>query len=218
MGAQHKGHDIVEMAESITTKKERIKRETEEIEADISNNKKQDSDAEKKISKCTAHFSDVMKSSKEKRKQWHLEVDDIFDHLDTLTKSLRDNQITALKSYQSQLRSQNSSMTQTVQENKEILKSNNVSDVNSYYSKLTELWNVPHVPDVTLLSLVTNIDKGKKLSLEMGDYKAALTQSTMASLTDEVSNLSLIELLEEAKVIANIPTTDKKLHTVVCVG
>jgi Mg2+ and Co2+ transporter CorA len=69
MGDQHKGHDIVEMADIITTKKERIKKETEEIEANISKNKKQDSDAEKKISKCTAHFSDVMKTSKEKRKQ-----------------------------------------------------------------------------------------------------------------------------------------------------
>jgi Mg2+ and Co2+ transporter CorA len=69
------------MADTIAKKKERIKQETEEIEADISKNKKEDSDAEKKISECTAHFSDVMKKSKEKRKQWHLEVDNIFDHL-----------------------------------------------------------------------------------------------------------------------------------------
>jgi hypothetical protein len=193
------------MADIIAKKKERIKRETEEIEADISKNKIQDSDVEKKIFKCTAHFSDVMEKSKEKRKQWHLEVDDIFDHLDILTQSLRDHQITALKSYQSQLRSQNSSMIQTVQDNKEILKSNNVSDVNNHHFKLTEFRNIPQVPHLTLPSLITNSIKGRELSIELREYQAKLTQSTLSSLIDEVSNLSLTE----AKVIANIPTNIK---------
>jgi hypothetical protein len=217
MGSLHRGHHIVEMADIITAKKERIKREIEEIEANISKNKKYDSDAEKKISKCTTHFSNVIKTSKEKRKQWHQEVDDIFDHLDVLTQSLRDNQITALKSYQSQLRSQNSSMIQNVQENKEILKSNNVSDVNRYYSKLSEFKNIPQMPDFTLPSLVTNTVQGRELNLEMEKYKAKLTQNKLSSLTDDVSNSSLTELLEEAKVIANIPTNIKQLRVVACV-
>jgi hypothetical protein len=206
------------MADIVTRKKERMKREIEEIKADISKNKKQDSDAEKKISKCTAHFSDLMKKSKEKRKQWHLEVDDIFDHVDTLTQSLRDYHTTALKSYQSQLRSHNSRMIQTVQESKEILKSQNVSDVNNHHSKLTEFRNIPQVHDLTLPSLIAHTAKGRELSLELEEYKAKLTQSTLSSLTDETSNLSLTELLKEAKVIANIPTNVKPLHRVACVG
>jgi sugar lactone lactonase YvrE len=206
------------MADIIAKKKERIKQKTEEIEADISKNKKEDSNTEKKISECTAHFSDVIKKSKEKRKQWHLEVDDIFDHLDSLTQTLRDHQITALKSYQSQLRSQNSSMIQTVQENKDILKSNNVSDVNNHHSKLTEFRTFPQVPDLTLPSLIAHTVQGKELSLEFEEYKAKLTQSTLSSLTDKASNLSLTELLEEAKVIANIPTNLKELLRVACVG
>jgi hypothetical protein len=206
------------MADIIAKKKKRIKRETEEIEVDILKNKKQDSDAEKKISKCTAHFSDLTKKSTEKRKQWHLEVDDIFDHLDTLTQSLRDHQITALKSYQSQLRIQNSSMIQTVQENKDILRSNNVSDVNNHHSKLTEFRNIPQVPDLTLPSLITNSVQGNELCLQLEEYKAKLTQSTLSSLADEASNLSLTELLKEAKEIANIPTNVEKLQRVACVG
>ncbi|XP_056020074.1 tripartite motif-containing protein 45-like [Ostrea edulis] len=218
MSSQHKGHDIVDMADIITAKKERIKRETEEIEGDIiSKNKKQDSDVEK-ISTCTAHFSGLIKKGKDQRKQWHLEVDDIFDHLDTLTQSLRDYQITALKSYQSQLRSQNSSMIQTVEENKEILKSNNVSDVNNYKSKLTEFRNIPQVPDVTLPSLKTNTIQGRELSLELEEYKAKLTQSTLSSLTDEASNVSITELLKEAKVITNISANIEPLYKVACAG
>jgi tripartite motif-containing protein 2/3 len=154
-----------------------------------------------------------MKESKEKRKQWHVEVDDIFDHLDTLTQSLKDYQLTALKSYQSELRSQTSSMIQTVQENKDILKSNNVSDVNNYHSKLNEFRNISQIPDLTLPSLVTSTVKGIETSLEMGEYKAKLS-----SLTDGASNLSLTELLKEAKIIANIPTNFEKLLRAACVG
>jgi hypothetical protein len=218
MSARHKRHDILKMADIITTKKARIKRETEEIEAEISKNKKHDSEAEKKISKCTAHFSDVMKKGKEKRKQWHLEVDDIFDLLDTMTQSHKDYQITALKSYQSQLRSQNSSMIQTVRENKTILKSNNVSHVNNYHSKQTELRNIPQVPEFTLPSLITNTVQGREISLQIGEYKAKLTQSTLSSLSDKASNVTLTEILEEAKVIANIPTNVQTLKRVACVG
>jgi sugar lactone lactonase YvrE len=203
------------MADIITLKKERIGSETEEI---ISKIKEQDLDAEMKLSKCTAHYSNLMKESKEKRKQWHVEVDDIFDHLDTLTQSLRDYQTTALKSYQSQLRSQNSSMIQIVKENKEILKSNNVSDVNNHHSKLTEFRNIPQVPDLTLPSLTTNSVKGREISLQLEDYKVKLTKSTLSSLTDEASSLSLTEFLIEAKVIANIQTNVKELQRIACVG
>jgi hypothetical protein len=215
----HKGHDVVDMADIITKKKESIKRVTEEIETNvISKSKKQDSEAEKKISECIAHFSDLMKKGKDKRKQWHQEVDDIFDHLDTLTQSLRDYQITALKSYQSQLRSQNSSMFQTIQENKEILKSNNVSDVNNYESKLTELRKIPPVPDLTLPSLKTSTIQGRELGLELKEFRAKLTQSTPSNLIDEDSTLSLTNLLKEAKVIANIPTNVEKLCRIACAG
>jgi hypothetical protein len=106
-------------------------------------------------------------------------------------------------------------MIQTVQENKDILKSNNVSDVNNHHSKLTEFRNIPQVPDLTLPSLIANSVQGRELSLEFEEYKAKLTKSRLA---DEASNLSLTELLKEAKVIANIPTNVKKLRRVACVG
>ncbi|XP_056000075.1 uncharacterized protein LOC130048055 [Ostrea edulis] len=221
LGPRHKGHDVVDMADIISRKRENIKRETEEIESSIIlKNKSCDADVEKKISKSKAHYSDLEKQAKDKRKKWHLEVDNIFDTLESLIQSLKDQEITILKSCQSQLRSQNSSMTQTVQENKEILKSNKVFDVNHYKSKLTKFRAIPQVPDVMSPSLKTNTVQGRELSLELGEYRATLTQTTLSlpSLTDEVLYLSVKELLKEAKVIANIPTNVKPLQRVACVG
>jgi hypothetical protein len=79
-------------------------------------------------------------------------------------------------------------MVQTVQENKEILKSNNVSDVNNYRSRLTEFRPISQVPDVTSPSLKTSSVQGREFSVELEDYRATLTQTALSlpSLTDEV--------------------------------
>ncbi|XP_061182712.1 uncharacterized protein LOC133191586 [Saccostrea echinata] len=214
----HKGHDIVDMTDIIATKREKIKKETEEIEAIISKNTAQDKGTENKISKFMAHYTDLQKQTNDNRNQWHLEVDNTFNKMESLIQSLRDHHITTLKSCQSKLRSQNSSMSQTCQENKKILKSNKVSDVNNYLSKLKEYRSIPQTPDLLLPSLQTNTVQGRKLSIELGEYKATLTQTSLSSLTNEVSFLSVKELLEEAKVIANIPTNVTNLFKVACVG
>ncbi|XP_062569815.1 uncharacterized protein LOC134231865 [Saccostrea cucullata] len=215
---QHKGHVFEDMDKIIAMKREKIKQETGEIEGIILKTTRQDSDTENKISQSMAHYTDLQKQTNDHRKQWHLEVDNIFNKMESLIQSLRDHHITTLKSCQSKLRSQNSSMIQTVQENKEILKSNKVSDVNNYQSKLKEYRNIPQIPDLPLPSLQTNTVQGRELSIELGEYKATLTQTSLSSLTDEVSFLSVKELLEEAKVIANIPTNVKNLGRVACIG
>jgi hypothetical protein len=217
----HKGHDVVDIADVIAKMKENIKRETEVIESSlITKNKSSDADVEKKISKSKARYSDFEKEAKDKRKIWHIEIDNIFDNLESLIQSFKDQEITILKSCQSKLRSQNSSMIQTVQENKKILKSNNVSDINNYRSKLTEFRAIPQVPDVMSPSLNTNSVQGREFSLELGDYRATLTQIALSlpSLTDEVLYSSGQELIKKAKVIAKIRTNVKQLHRVVCVG
>ncbi|XP_062603542.1 uncharacterized protein LOC134265338 [Saccostrea cucullata] len=217
-GPNHRGHEFHDMADIIARKREMIKRETEQIENIILKNTAQNKVNEKEISQSMGHYADLQKQTNDHRNQWHLEVDNIFNKMESLIQSLRDHHITTLKSCQSKLRSQNSSMIQTVQENKEILKSNKVCDVKNYQSKLKEYRNIPQIPDLPLPSLQTNTVQGREVSIELGEYKATLTQTSLSSLTDKVSFLSVKELLEEAKVIANIPTNVKNLLRVACVG
>ncbi|XP_062599779.1 E3 ubiquitin-protein ligase TRIM71-like [Saccostrea cucullata] len=217
-GPNHRGHEFDDMVDIIVRKKEEIDRENEEIELIISKNSALDTDVENNLSVSVVHFADIEKQATDQRKQWHLEVDNIFNKMESLIQSLKDHHFTTLQLCQAKLRSQNSSMIQAVQENKEILKSNKVSDVNNYQSKLKEYRNIPQIPDLPLPSLQTNTVQGRELSIELGEYKATLTQTSLSSLTDEVSFLSVKELLEEAKLIATIPTNITNLYKVVCVG
>ncbi|XP_061183324.1 uncharacterized protein LOC133191593 [Saccostrea echinata] len=214
----HQDHEVVDIAVIIAMKKEIIKREAEEIEVIISKHAAQEAYAENKISKTITHFAALGKQATDQRNQWHLEVDNIFNKIESLIQSLRDHHITTLQSCQFQLRIQNSSMSQTVQEKKEILKSYNVSDVTNYKSRLDEYKTIPQIPDLPFPSLQTNTVQGREISIELGEYKTTLTQTSLSSLTDEISFSTVKELLEEARVIANIQTNVKNLFKVACVG
>jgi hypothetical protein len=133
-------------------------------------------------------------------------------------KSMKENLLAALNSNQSKIKRQIPNMTQTVQQNKDILKSNNVSAVTGYQSKLEEYRNMPADVGVKLPSLKFSTVQGKELSLELADVKASLTQTTLSSLTKEASHLSLQELLEQVKLITSIPTGVIPIGSVACVG
>ncbi|XP_056001475.1 uncharacterized protein LOC125654776 [Ostrea edulis] len=215
----HNGHKVKDMPEIFNDKKKKLEKETKEIESTIiPQYQKKNEETESKLSILMAEFDELDKEKENHRKSWHQEVDTIFNHLGSLMKSIKENLLAALNSHQSKIKNQIPDMTHTVQQNKEILKSNNVSAVTNYKSKLEEYRNMPTDIDVKLPSLKTNTVQGRELSLELGGYKASLTQTTLSSLTEEVSYLSLQKLLEQAKSISAIPTGLNPLHHVACVG
>lgn len=128
----HKGHTVLDINGPIERKKETIKKETNEIEKFIlPKNKTLDILTDNKISLIDSHFKDFEKQTQDQRKRWHLEVDNIFDKLDTRMHSLRDHHIAVLSSVKSQLSSQKGIMIQTVQQNKDIQKICRLSTITS---------------------------------------------------------------------------------------
>ncbi|XP_055998755.1 E3 ubiquitin-protein ligase TRIM71-like [Ostrea edulis] len=215
----HNGHKYGDMSDIFNSKKHDIEKETKEIESTIiPQYKKKNEETESKLSIIMAEFDELDKEKEKHRKSWHQEVDTIFNNLGSLMKSIKENLLAALNSHQSKIRNQIPDMTRTVQQNKEILKSNNVSAVTNYKFKLQEYRNMPTDIDVKLPSLKTNTIQGRELSLELGEYKASLTQTTLSNLTEEVSYLSLQKMLEQAKSITTIPAGVNPLNNVACVG
>jgi hypothetical protein len=207
------------MPEIFNDKKKKLEKETKEIESTIIPlYKKKNEETESKISTVLVEFDEMEKEREKKRKFWHQEVDAIFDNFGFMMGSMKENLLAALKSHQSKIDSPIPGMTQTVEQNKEILTSNNVSAVTSYQSKLEEYRNMLSDVEVKLPSLKSSTGEGKELSLEFGNYRASLTQTELSSLTEEVSHLSLEKLLEQVKSIATIPTGVNPLYHVACAG
>ncbi|XP_048773735.2 tripartite motif-containing protein 2-like [Ostrea edulis] len=215
----HNEHRYKDMSDIFNSKKKKLEKETKEIESTIiPQYKKKHEETESKISIIMAEFDELNNEKEKHRQSWHQEVDTIFNELGSLMKSIKENLLAALTSHQSKIKNQIPNMTKTLQQNKEILKSNNVSVVTNYKSKLQEYRNMPTDIDNKLPSLKTNAVQGKVLSLELGEYKACLTQTSLSSLTEEVSYSYLQKLLEQAKSITTIPTGLNPLYHVACVG
>ncbi|XP_056002566.1 E3 ubiquitin-protein ligase TRIM71-like [Ostrea edulis] len=215
----HNGHRYEDMSDIFNKKKKDIEKETQEIDSTIiPQYEEKNEETENKLSIAVTKFDEMDKEKEKHRKFWHQEIDTIFNKLGSLLNAMKENHLAVLKSHQFKIKDRIPDMTQTVQQNKEILKSKNVSAVTKYKSKLGEYRKMPADIDVKLPSLKTKTVQGRELSLELEEYKATLQQISLSGLADDVYKSSIRKLLDRARVIATIPTGVNPLYHVACVG
>ncbi|XP_078327997.1 uncharacterized protein LOC144623460 [Crassostrea virginica] len=217
----HKGHDVEELTETHENKIRKIKSDTEEIKAKIiPKYQNEDQNIGNTILKTKSKIDDIGKESKKLRKLWHQEVDTIFDKIDSLSKSLGEENLNALQGYHNKIRNLISEMYKIVKQNEKLSTSNSLSEVNKYQSKLNEYQDFPRRMDLKFPLLASNIDKGKELSMEIGGFRATLKQMSQPILSTDVSRLTtgIGKLMDKVRVIATIPTPCIPLWGVACEG
>lgn len=106
----------------------------------------------------------------------------------------------------------------TIEQNKEILKTKHTSTVTDHKSKLHEFQEIPPVIGITIHELTTVTDKGRELMIELGDYRASLTQMMLPNTEEEDNAENLTQLSEKATVLRNIATDFKNMRGLECVG
>jgi hypothetical protein len=207
----------VDFLDIIESKKQEIKRETQEIESVIIPRYKQKrEDAKNKLSLINARFDELEKEREQQRKLWHQEVDTIFNKCGSIIKSIEEDQLAALKSHHTKFTNLIQEMIKTIQQNKKLLRSKTLSEITNYKSNLREYKMMPI--DIDVPKLNTSTVHGTELRIEVGEYQATLTQTSLSTQTDKVIYSPVSTLLDKAKVIASIPTRVKLLVSVACVG
>ena len=88
------------------------------------------------MSMTKTQFDDIKKESKKLRQLWHQEVDSIFDKIESMNQSHREENLNALQAYHIKIKNLISKMIETVEQNEKLLKTNKISDLNKYKSKL----------------------------------------------------------------------------------
>ncbi|XP_062575180.1 E3 ubiquitin-protein ligase TRIM45-like [Saccostrea cucullata] len=197
----HNGHSITDMLKFFIGKKEEIREETQEIESSIlPMYEKKTFDIGINMAYRTEDYMDLEIKSEEHRQLWHQEVDIIFDKFLSSIKSMKDR-------YREEMNLQKKSLEeflipklkQIIQQNKEILKSNRVSDITNYKSEVMKCKkDYDFYGDLDINEqapfLITGSPEGRKLYIELDEYKARLTQGP--------------ELFAKAREIATFPTED----------
>lgn len=112
-----------------------IKKETEKIYDIINQNGAAKFEVNRRILQSNSHFSDLLKKAEYHRKQWYVEVNSIFDNLESLIKSQKDHHVKELVRCKLKLNNRVYFMIQTVKKNKEILRTNNLFYIKNYNPK-----------------------------------------------------------------------------------
>jgi DNA-binding beta-propeller fold protein YncE len=207
------------MSKIVKNKKDRIKKDTREMEATmIPKYRRKYAETESEISETTIRYDELEEETDKLRAAWHREVDAIFNKLRSFLKATKDSHISPMKTNQSKLGHFISEMIQTVKENKEIVQSNKVLEVMNYSWKFTEYSNIPKYIQKKIPSLKTNTVPGKELRVELGRYKAKLSQISRTSIDIEASTLPIGKSPSNAVVVATMPTRYEPLYRVACVG
>ena len=217
----HKGHDVEDLTETHEKNIRKIKSDMEEKKAKIiPKYQNEDHKIENTISTTKSKIDDIGNESKQLRKLWHQEVDNIFDKIDSLSQSLGEENLYALQEYHNKIRNLITEINKSVKQNEKLCNSKNILEVNKYHSKFNEYQKFPENVNLKLPLLRSNIDKGKELSIEIGGYTATLKQMSQPSLPTGVSRLTTEKggLMDKVRVIATIPTTYSPLYGVSCVG
>ncbi|XP_022312161.2 uncharacterized protein LOC111117358 [Crassostrea virginica] len=198
----HKRHEVEELTKTHKYIKQKIEKDTVEIKAKITPEyQRKNAEIENSMSKTKSQFDQIKTESEKLRKLWHQEVDSIFDKIDSLSQSHREENLNVLQSYHTKIRKLISEMNETVKQNEKLLKSIKLSEVRNYQSKVKEYEDLPEYLDSHMPTLVSKVDQGKELSIEIGDFRAILKQ-----------------LKDKARLIATIPTDYKNVFDVACVG
>ena len=217
----HKGHEVEELTKTHENIKQKIEKDTVEIKAKIiPEYQRKNAEIEKSMSKTKSQFDQIKTESEKLRKLWHQEVDNIFNKIDSMSQSHREENLNVLQEYHIKLKKVISEMNETVKQNEKLLKTNKISAVNKYKSKLQVYRDRPENVDSQMPTLGSKIDNGKELSIEIGDFSAILKQFPQTSLRADISRMTktIGELKDQARLIATIPTDYESLFDVACVG
>lgn len=212
----HKNHDVSELDEIVEMMKKEIEKEIEDFESEIiPKYKERIAYISDKIEYVAAEYATLKQKLEDLRKIWLQEVNMIFNNLGSSIASKENQSITVLTNHQTNVAELTSDIMETVQRSSQILKTKNASTITDYKSKLKEYRNVPgDITAVEIPSLNTNIVKEKELSIEMGEMKAILTQTSIS----HGLHVQTTELQNEAKKLTVIPTNYDSLTRVTCTG
>ena len=214
----HKDHETEKLIETFERRKQEAISKTAEIkEKFIQKCKKENTDIEIAMSRAKSHFDDLGKECNSLRQSWHQAVDAIFDKIDFLSKTFKDQNLNILQAHQTEIQNVISDVNETLETNDRVLQSNKLSDINNYLSNLNKVANLPENPDINMPRFEAKMNHEKELHIEMENYRATLTQSSESDVPCLTPKTAVV-LMDEVKVVSTIPTNYDHLYGIACDG
>lgn len=221
----HERHKFLKISEKFVTKKEIIRKETQELEQAVYPAYKGIVEqAESNVMKLEEGYETLEQKIEKQRKKWHELIDTIVNKLKNENGDMKKKQLKALNEHLQKLKELLAEVRGTIDSNKDILNSSNVSKSLSYTSRNQSLKQFPAKLEVSVpcfLSQPMNSDvilemfgvvTGFSISNQDGGYNPE-TQSKPAASSGKGIDM---ELINEPQIISIIETEIEYPENVAC--
>lgn len=221
----HERHKFLKISEMFDTKKEIIRNETQELEQAVYPAYKGIVEqAESNVTKLEEGYETLEQNIEKQRRKWHEEIDIIVKKLKNETDDMKKKQLKALNDHLQKLKELLCEVQGTIDSNKDLLNSSNVSKSLSYTSRNLSLKQFPAMLEVSVpcflsqplngdvISEIFGVVTGFSISNQDGGYNLK-TQNKPAASSGKGTEM---EILNEPQVISIIETEIEYPENVAC--
>ena len=169
---QHKGHALLKLEESFSTKKEHIIKDRERLEKQILPTYEGIAqELEMQIANLDHDYKTIITEMSEEREELHREVDNAINHMEKEIGETKVNHHSILKRHLDEIKQLQSLMQQTLNDLNEMVESNEVSSTIHYSSKNKELGKMPCKVNVSMPKFIP-------MQIERKDFRSLIGQLT----------------------------------------
>ncbi|XP_052676582.1 uncharacterized protein LOC128157945 [Crassostrea angulata] len=216
---KHERHKFKEITEVYNTKKEVIKKDTEELVNKISPAyKKITLDLENQLAILDGGYEKLTTTLSKQGEQCHREIDIVINKMITEISEIKVKHRNILQKHLDEIKQIQSFIKQTLLVLREIEKSTEVSSTIEYSSKITEFSKVPPKVQVLLPTFIPKPIDRKELYRMFGQITPLSTATKENALSLNQPKTSFKELLDEPELVAIIQTGYKDLRCVTCLN
>nr|XP_034317457.1 uncharacterized protein LOC117686520 [Crassostrea gigas] len=216
---QHVRHKFVEITEVYKTKKEVIKKDTEDLENHLFPTYEEIAlHLENQLADLDGGYEKLTNTMSKQGEQWHREIDIVINKMKTEISEIKVKHIDILKKHLDEIKQIQSLMKQTLLALKEIEKSTEVAHSIEYSSKIQEFSKLPPKVQVSQPTFIPKPIDREKLHSLFGQITPLATATEENDLSLNQPTISVRELLDEPELVATIQTEYKKLRSVTCLN
>eukprot|EP00105_Crassostrea_gigas_P021693 XP_011440913.1 PREDICTED: uncharacterized protein LOC105337743 [Crassostrea gigas] len=216
---KHGRHKFVEVTEVFKTKKDDIKKDTNELENHISPTYEEIAcDLENQLANLDVGYEKLTTTMSKQGEQWNREIDIIINKMKTEISEIKVKHRDILQKHLDEIKKIQSLIKETLHALRKIEKSNEVSPTIEYSCKTRKFSKLPPKVQVSLPTFIPKQIDREKLYELFGQITPLSTATEENVLLLNQSNTSVKELLDEPELIATIQTGYRELRIVTSIN
>ncbi|XP_062572288.1 tripartite motif-containing protein 3-like [Saccostrea cucullata] len=215
----HKEHTITTLLDIFNSKREVIRKDTEELEQILSPTYEEiATDIEAQLANLDGEYAKLSTAVTKHGEEWHEEIDNIVNKLTTEIEDVKNKHRSILKKHLDEIKQIIYQIEQTLLQLNRIDESNEVSMTMEYSSKIEELSKLPPKVKISLPVFSPKAKDTEHLYTLFGSLTELTTKTEENGYKLKKPETPTIELLEEPELITTINTGYGNLCSVACLS